>query len=445
MPVDTGSTISSRRRFLRRAALLPAIALAGAASGCGFGRDLDLATAAPAAAAPGEPAVPGAIELTVRWNGLDPAGQAAAMGFAAGLWADHSISVDPQFTLWSGAYSELSEDLATGKAPDIWQAGGLWTRLLAGREATLLLDDFLGGWSEWPDFYPFAIDDVTAGGNLHGIPYRVNLRSPVIRPGMSAAAGLEPKVPTSWEELNEAAARLTIRDGDGWQQVGFNQFNGSMEWDAWLLEAGPLKEAGIGPPVLNQATLAAAVNQYVHFGADGIMPRGGYDPDAANTHPFCAGQVAIQRLWPSDLANCELYAPDVFDDALVGAPWLGPAGQGFAQVYVDKYMGNRRTGNPDAVLTVLELLSDLDTNYAINIESRRSLPCRVAMESHPIFARSPWREFAAATRYAVPQPTVDEHFDWFPRLGPWIDDAASGRITVAEALAGIGNGLTATN
>jgi hypothetical protein len=183
-----------------------------------------------------------------------------------------------------------------------------------------------------------------------------------------------------------------------------------MEWDAWLLEAGPLKEPGTGPPVLNQSTLAATVNQYVHFAADGIMPRGGYDPDPA-THPFCAGNVAIQRLWPSDLASCELHAPDVFDDALVGAPWLGPAGQGFAQVYVDKYMGYRKTANPDAVLTVLELLSDLDTNYPINIETRRSLPCRVAMEGHPIFARSPWREFAAGARYAVPQPTLDEHFD----------------------------------
>ena len=46
--------------------------------------------------------------------------------------------------------------------------------------------------------------------------------------------------------------------------------------------------------------------------------------------------------------------------------------------------------------------------------------------------------FAAGTRYAVPQPTLDEHFDWYPRLAPWIDDAASGRITVAEALAGNG-------
>lgn len=160
--------------------------------------------------------MPEAVELTVRWNGLDPAGQAAALGFAAGLWADHAISVEPQFTLWSSAYLELSEDLATGKAPDIWQAGGLWTRLLADRGATLLLDDFLAGWAEWPNFYPFAVDDVTYGGQLHGIPYRVNLRSPVIRPGLFAAAGLEPRVPTTWAELNEAAARLTIRDGDDW-------------------------------------------------------------------------------------------------------------------------------------------------------------------------------------------------------------------------------------
>lgn len=452
------SSHPSRRRFLGRALLAPAAGLTFALTGCGGLRDLDLATAEPAAApatsspppeppasvAPAEPARPAAVELTIRWNGLDPAGQAAALDFASGLWAGDAIRVTPDFTDWASSYGKISAGLADGSAPDIWQAGGLWTALLAAKGGTLFLDDFVNGWSEWDDFYPSAVDDVTYDNRIHGLPYRVNLRSPVIRPGMFEAVGLEPKIPDTWDELNAVAPQMTFRDGDDWEQVGFNQFTGSMEWNAWLLEAGPLHEPGTSPPKINRAALDATLRQYLHFVADGVMPVGGFDPEIFNLHPYCAGSAAIMRLWSGDLANCELNEIGVFADSAAGLPWLGPSGQRVTQVYVDKYMAYRLTKSPAAVYTALERLSDLDVNHAINVETRRSLPCRVAMESYPIFSVSPWREFAHNTRYAVPQATVDEHFDWFPRLGPWIENAAAGEITIQEALDGIMTGRSTT-
>ena len=188
--------------------------------------------------------------------------------------------------------------------------------------------------------------------------------------------------------------------------------------------------APAAPPLVITATARATLTPMP--AVDITIRWNGLDPQGqAAARDFAAAVLACDRI---------NITPDFSD-------WVRPSGQKVVEMYIDKYMGYKLTKSPASVYTVLERLSDLDANLAINAESRRSMPCRVAMESHPIFARSPWREFAAGTRYAVPQPTVDEHFDWYPRLGPWIDAAASGRITVAEALAGIGSGLTgaATN
>lgn len=69
--------LTSRRRFLRLSALLPATVLALA--GCGAPRDADPVAAAtlapPTAVAPAAPTLMTVVELTVRWNGLDPQGR----------------------------------------------------------------------------------------------------------------------------------------------------------------------------------------------------------------------------------------------------------------------------------------------------------------------------------------------------------------------------------
>lgn len=394
----------SRRRLLRGLALAPAAALGSTVTGCGpvgapesapaeLPSDTTTTATSPSAQlaspAPAEPARPEAAELTIRWNGLDPAGQAAALDFVSDLWTGDAIRVTPDFSDWASSFDKILTGFAAGTAPDIWQGGGLWTPLLAAKGATLFVDDFVSGWDGWPDFYTAAVDDVTYEDHVHGVPYRVNLRSPVIRPSMFEAAGLESKVPGTWEELREVAPELTVRLSDKWEQAGFNQSGGSQDWDSWLLQAGPLLEPGASPPTIDREAVRAVLEQYVFLNDAVVMPIGGMDSGVPNLHPFCAGKVAIQQLWPGDLANCELNDPIVFDDSVAGEPWIGPFGEKIVPLHIDKYMAYRLTKSPAAVYTVLERLSDLDVNFAINVETRRSLPCRVAMESYAIFRDSP--------------------------------------------------------
>ncbi len=167
----------------------------------------------PVAAEETAPAVV-ATEIEVRWNGLDPLSQEAALREAARFEDETGIAIRPGFTNWASSFQTITTGFAAGTVPDIWQAGGLWTPVLASRGGTLRLDGFVDEWDGWPDWYPVAREDVEYEGGVHGIPYRVHYRgNPVIRLSYFEGLGVEPTPPTTWEELDEAAQRLTIRDG----------------------------------------------------------------------------------------------------------------------------------------------------------------------------------------------------------------------------------------
>ena len=99
----------------------------------------------------------------------------------------------------------------------------LWTPVLAAKGQVLEIDEYVANWDEWSDFYPRGLEDVTYEGHIQGVPYRFNYRaSAVIRATFFEAAGLEPTPPTTWDELNEVTPKLTIRDGDIFEQAGIN-------------------------------------------------------------------------------------------------------------------------------------------------------------------------------------------------------------------------------
>ena len=84
--------------------------------------------------------------------------------------------------------------------------------MLAAKGGLLFIDDLVSRWSEWPDFYPRGVEDVTYEGHVLGVPYRFNYRgNPIIRPSMYETAGMEVHVSRTWDEVNEAARTWSQR------------------------------------------------------------------------------------------------------------------------------------------------------------------------------------------------------------------------------------------
>lgn len=401
---------------------------------------------APAAAPAGDaaPARFDGAKVEFRFNGLNPAGQEAARKSITEFKALTGIDVTPDFSDWASSFQKITTGFAAGTAPDIWYGGGLWTPVLAAKGGTLFIDEYVKNWDQWSDFYPRGIEDVTYEGHIHGVPYRFNYRgNPVIRPSFFEAAGLEPTVPTTWEELNEAIPKLTKRDGDKFEQAGFNLEHSTQVYEDWLFQAGGnyFNEERT-KPLNNSPEGKTALSQHVQSGLDQkARPPEGMDSGIPNLHAFCAGKVAIQQLWPGNVGNCETNAPDIFADVLVGKPFKGPKEQ-VLQIYVDKYQPYRLTKNPDATFETMKYFASPTVNHDINVVGDRSMPCRVGMESYELYQTSPWKEYVVNAKFGKGRQIVPQHFDVQPAMGRWVEKAALGDLTVEEALEGMDKEVT---
>ncbi len=157
--------------------------------------------------------------------------------------------------------------------------------------------------------------------------------------------------------------------------AGFNAQHSTQVYEDWHTQAdGSHFNTDLTRPTNDTLEGFAALSQHVRHGlVSEAMPPEGVDSGIPNLYSFCAGRVAIQQLWPGDIANCEVNVPDVLEDIMVGEPFGGPEKQGLL-LFVDKYMVCRLTRDPDACFAALEWLSRVDVNKAINVEWRRAMP-----------------------------------------------------------------------
>ena len=377
------------------------------------------------------------VEISFQFNGLSQAGRESARAEIARFKDLTGIAVMHDFSTWDRGLQKIVNAMAAQSAPDIWLGGSTWIPPMASMGQALEIDESVASWDEWSDFYPTARDGVTYNEHIYGVPIRAFHRgSPVIRASMFEAAGLEPRPPTTWGELNEIAARLTIRDGQNLIQAGINLEHDTQVYEDWLLQAGGAAfNADRTRPTNNTPEGIAALAQHVRHGLlDFTTYPGGIGSSDPDLHAFCDGAIAYQQLWPGNLGNCEISAPDVFADVVVGEPLQGPNEQAM-NIYFDTYMSWTLTKHPDATFETMKYFASPGPNYIINaIGDRNVLPCRAAMESYGIYQREPYRSFAQNVKFGVGRQIVPEHFDIQPAMSRWVESAAYGDLSVEEAL-----------
>ncbi len=374
------------------------------------------------------------VEIKFAFPYWNPTGEEAIQAEIVKFEALTGIFVDPDF---SGPCTWPRSSPCPN--PDIWSGPSLWLPPLASRGQLLELDDYVATWDEWDDFYPITREDVTYDGHVYGIPFHTNYRGSVVfRPSLFEAAGLPTEPPSTWDELNEIAPKLTIRDGETFEQAGFNVQHHSQEYEDWLIQAGgSVFNADLTQPRNNTPAGHAALYQHVRHGlVDESMPIGGMDSGVPNLHAFCAGNVAIQQLWPGWVSNCENQAPEVFADLEVGPPLQGPR-QRAMQLYVIQYMGRKLTKHPDAVFETLKYFSSSGPNYEIYDHRDRYMPCRMATEDYDLYASDPWKTFASNVKFTQLRQVLPVHIDIQSAMSRLVEPAALGEVSVEEALEGM--------
>ncbi|MEZ4713710.1 MAG: sugar ABC transporter substrate-binding protein [Caldilineaceae bacterium] len=427
----------SRRTMLRGLAMLGGAAVVAA---CG----------APPAGAPAEsgaaPSGSGA-KILLRLNGIDPPGQEFADKFIADYNAENNVNIEIDYTDWASSFQKATTGLAGGTAPDIFMGGGLWTPVIASKGGALVLDDYVATWDDWEDWYEGARKDVTYNGHISAVPYRMNARGNIIyRKSMFEEAGLDPeKPPATWEEAHEMASQLTKKDGDKYDMAGWlivmNPPDLTQQYEDALFQAGGhYFNEDRTQPLNNTPEGEEALQFWVSFVQDGVLPAEGMDSGIPNLNAYSAGKIALFPGWPQDMLNTKLNAPEIWDDTLVGPP-LTHKEQAY-QIYVDKYFIYSGTKVPDEAAALVRALVSGDAATAIGIEGVWGLPCRKLQESAKLYEDPRMQVFLGNIQYGKPREIVPQHFDVQPAMGREVEAAVRGAKTVQQALADMDDVVT---
>jgi multiple sugar transport system substrate-binding protein len=109
--------------------------------------------------------------------------------------------------------------LAAGTGPDVFYLGRWLTAQFAAHKAIASIERFAsraGRALPLDDFYPRLITESRWRGELHGVPFIAETRGLYLNRTHLADAGLSAdRPPATWDQLNQAAARLVTRGPDG--------------------------------------------------------------------------------------------------------------------------------------------------------------------------------------------------------------------------------------
>lgn len=429
--------IMSKQPFqsqLSRRTLLQGFSLLGGAA-------VLAACAVPQAPAVGQPATSSSgAEILLRLNGIDAPGQEFTNDFIADYNATNKVNVTIDYSDWASSFQKITTGLAGGTAPDIFMGGGLWTPVIASKGGALAIDAYIENWEEWSDWYEGPRQDVTYQGKVYAIPYRMNARGNIIyRKSLFEQAGLDPnKPPATWVEAHEYAAKLTQKDGDKYTVAGW--FIAMAPPDLTQQYEDALYQAGGNyfnedrtKPLNNTPEGEAALQFWVSFVEDGVLPQEGLDSGVPNLHAYSAGKVALYAGWPQDMLNVKLNAPEIWEDTLVAPPLTGKEQK--YQIYVDKYFVYAKTKAPDESVALVKALVSGEAGIRLGIEGTWGIPARKAHESAPSYQDPRMQVFIKNTQYGKPRQIVPQHFDVQPAMGREVEAALRGVKTVQQALA----------
>ncbi|MFJ6574161.1 sugar ABC transporter substrate-binding protein [Streptomyces sp. NPDC091292] len=105
---------------------------------------------------------------------------------------------------WNAAHDKLAGAVAAGTTPDISLVGTTWMPEFA-RSGAL---DPVPSLVDTSKFFPAAMEPVTVGGKVYGVPWYVDTRPLFYRSDLAQQAGIT-KAPETWDEL-KAAARTYV-------------------------------------------------------------------------------------------------------------------------------------------------------------------------------------------------------------------------------------------
>lgn len=185
--------------------------------------------------------------------------------------------------------------------------------------------------SAWPAGVASA---ATVGGKVYGIPNEINVYALNYNKALFAEAGISAP-PRTWDELKDAAAKLTKKEGSQVTQQGFGLINswaaGVVHPFASLLVSNGGQLVADGKPALDSKAAGETFALYEEMVKQGYTDPAMGTADANTTGPFLdnfvsgkTGMIIMANWWESAL---KAGMGDKFSDIATAPIPVGPSGE----------------------------------------------------------------------------------------------------------------------
>lgn len=146
------------------------------------------------------------------------------------------IEVKHTYSPWGDIWTKELAAIAAGNPPDVVINDINATAIRGKENQAMNLSEFMDD-SFSDKFYPELWNATLYEGDSYGIPFNTDTRVLFYNKDAFAEVGLDPEAPpATWEELEEYAAKLDVKNGDDYDRLGFYPLWG-VGYDVWLLNA----------------------------------------------------------------------------------------------------------------------------------------------------------------------------------------------------------------
>ncbi len=326
------------------------------------------------------------------------------------------VEVENKYVPFADFKKTLSIGLAASKLPDLVLIDNPDHAAYA---AMGLFADITEQIKDWPDkeqYFEGPWKSCTLDGKVYGIPFGSNDLALYYNEDMLNNAGVKP--PQTWDELREAAKKLT---GNGVTGLGVSApktEEGTFQFMPWILSAGGEITKLDSPEGIKSFTM---ISDLVKDGSMSKEVMNWVQSDVLKQ--FMAGKVAMMFNGPWQVPTLKKDAPDLKWNVT-----LIPKDKQYASVLGGENWGVVNGKNVDATVKFIKYVTQADV-YKSYIGKFGYFPSRKDLAADPEFTGDPiYKVFIDELQYAQPR---GPHPKW-PELSNAVSQALQEVITGAK-------------
>ncbi len=347
------------------------------------------------------------------------------------------VRVEVQQLPWTSAHEKLLTAYAGRATPDLAQLGNTW---VAEMQALGALEP-LGPWVarsavvDSGDYFSGIWDTNVLGGQLWGVPWYVDTRLLFYRTDLLREAGVE-AVPATWDGWLGAMRAVQANAGPGQYAVllPLNEFEPLLILG---LQAGDLLRDGDRYGAFSEPGFRRAFAFYVDLFREGLAPPVTGAQISNVWQEFAGGTFAFYITGPWNIGEFKRRLPPEMQDRWMTAPMPGPDGPGVSVAGGASLVLFERSARKREAWALAEYLSRPDVQARF-YELTGDLPARESAWDDPVLANDVYaRAFREQLGRVRPSPKIPEQERIAQRLREAAEFAASGRMSVDEALAAL--------